>query len=349
MNTDKAASIRIIDANFNRAREALRVMEEYARFALNDGVITQSAKSLRHELRDVVQRALGDEMTHFRNIETDVGTEARTSAEYHRDDLQGVAAAACKRLAEALRVVEEYGKMIGPDLAARVEQLRYSGYRLEQQIAACGLAWRRFGQVRVYVIITEAHCRLDWLDTAREAIKGGASCLQLREKELPSRELLSRAREFVSLCRQFNVISVINDRPDIAALAGADAVHLGQDDLTVSDVRRIMPPTALVGVSTHSVEQAIAAVATGPDYVAVGPVFATTTKPRPFVAGSDTLSKIKSKISLPLVAIGGITVSNAPGVIDAGADCLCVCTAVTGSESPSEVVGALKAAFATVL
>lgn len=325
---------RILDANFNRGREALRVLEEYCRFALNDESLTETTKNLRHELANAAQdEELGDGLCQSRDIVRDVGASVSAGDEYVRADTQAVATAAAKRAAEAIRSIEEYAKAVSSvRVAKRAESIRYQLYELERRIGLLARARRVFGHVRLYVIITESYCSGRWQDVAAAAIRGGAECLQLREKGLSDRELLSRAREFVRICRDGGALAVINDRCDIAIAAEADGVHIGQDDMPIDVVRGLLPPAMLLGVSTHTAAQAVSVSGAALDYVAIGPMFSTDTKPRDFVAGIEVLAEVRSSIRLPVVAIGGIDANRAPGVVAAGADCLCVCTSVIASE-----------------
>lgn len=327
-------ALRILDANLNRAREALRVMEEFARFVLDDATLTAEIKQTRHDLAAAIPATIDAGAIHRREIETDVGREIGTTSEYARTEARSVAIAAGKRLSEALRVIEEYGKTIDPAFAARVEQIRYRGYELERRLAITTTARDRFDHVRLYVLITESLCRRDWFETAQAAIDGGADCLQLREKNLADRELLDRAKRLASLCRERGALFVVNDRPDIAALANADGVHLGQDDLSVAAARRILPTSAIVGVSTHTIEQVQAAIAQAPDYVAVGPMFPSGTKPQDHIAGPRTLAAARSLTGLPLAAIGGIDATNAAQVLSAAPCALCVSSTVLADADP---------------
>ena len=320
--------LRILDANMNRAREALRVMEEFARFGMEDAGLTSAAKTLRHDLADSMPPDLARTLVARRDIVGDVGCEVRTTSEYRRSEIADVVRAAGKRLSEALRSIEEYGKTIDAGYAAAVEQLRYRGYELERRLERSVDARARFGHVRLYVLLTESLSAGDWFATAEAALRGGADCLQLREKNLPDRTLLDRAKRLATLCREHGRLFIVNDRPDIAAAAGADGVHLGQDDLSVAEARRILPAHGLVGVSTHTIEQVEQAVAQTPDYVAVGPMFDTSTKPQDHIAGPATLAAARSFSSLPLVAIGGINQQNASEVLSSSPCALCVCRAV---------------------
>lgn len=337
-----AAALRILDANMNRAREALRVVEDYARFALDDRAAAAAAKDMRHALgRAAAQGALpaGDALA-ARDAAGDVGRTAKTAGELRRDSSEAVLAASFARLGESLRVLGEFGKLaappdasrpdgalaeVAPPLAALAEDLRYRAYELEQRLRSRGALRGRFRRVRLYVIITAELCRDDWLVTAEGALRGGAGCLQLREKALPDAELLRRAKALRAACDRHGALLVINDRPDIAALAAADGVHLGQDDLPVAQARRVVGGRLLIGKSTHTSAQVAAALDEQPDYIAVGPVFQSPTKPQDHVAGTALVRYAAGRTELPVVAIGGLMAQVAGEVIAAGASCLCVC------------------------
>lgn len=322
-------------------------MEDYARFVLDDARLAEQAKGLRHELAAAVQAHDLGSAVRGRDIVGDVGREVEAEREYDRATAADVAVAAGKRLSEALRVLEEYGKTIEAAFARKIELVRYRGYELERRLAIRIDARRRFGHVRLYILVTEELCSGDWLAVAEAAIDGGADCLQLREKDLPDGELAERARQLAALCRRRSVISIINDRPDIAVLADADGVHVGQEELSVADARRIVGPHGIVGVSTHTVEQARAAADQSPDYLAVGPMFATTTKPQDHVAGPQTLAQVGQMTSLPLVAIGGIDAGNVGAVVEAGGRCVCVCNAVIAQPDVAAAGRAIRAQLTT--
>jgi len=333
--------LRILDANFNRAREALRVVEDYARFVLNDGQLSEALKALRHELVGATEKWSRQAIS-FRDTAGDVGTSITTQAEARREDMSAVVTAAGKRLGEALRTIEEYLKTQSPDDAAAVEQIRYRFYDLEARIDRTLRPPGRFAQVRLYVLISQVACKRPWLEVARAAIEGGADCLQLREKELEGGELLQRARMLVGLCRKNNVLSIINDRPDIALLADADGVHVGQGDLPVVEARKLVGPDKIVGISTHNLQQAKQAVLDGADYVGVGPVFRSSTKTRQFLPGLEFAKQVAEEIPLPAVAIAGIDEENVEKVLETGIRAVAVTAVVGGSDEPVEVVKRLK-------
>ena len=179
---------------------------------------------------------------------------------------------------------------------------------------------------RLTAILDVEACRvrgLDPLAVLRAFLAGGATFLQLRAKDLASGACLALAREAVALAHACQAQLIVNDRADLARLAGADGVHVGQDDLSPADVRRVIGDESIVGLSTHTTEQLERAVAQPASYVAIGPVFATSTKATGYQAVGlgmvRATAAIAARRALPLVAIGGITMETAPSVIDAGA------------------------------
>ncbi len=333
--------LRMLDANANRAREALRVLEDYARFALNHDGLSAELKEIRHGLADVLGPILPEAILH-RDTPGDVGTDNKTPAEARREDLGAVVTAAGKRLGEALRVIEESLKIRDAERAGAVERLRYRFYDVEQKTARTLDRGRRFEAVRLYVLVTESLCRRPWLETAEEAILGGADCLQLREKQMEGDELLRRARLLVGLCRRHGVLCIVNDRADVAVLSGADGVHVGQDDLPAAEVRKLVGRRMIVGVSTHRIEQAEQAVMDGADYIGVGPIFRSMTKPRDFLPGPEYARKVARSIRIPAVAIAGITEGNVDEVLATGISAIAVTSAVIGADDPRGAAARLK-------
>jgi thiamine-phosphate pyrophosphorylase len=256
-----------------------------------------------------------------------------------------VVQAALKRLEEGLRSLEEYGKVISPRIGEAVEKIRYRAYTIEKAVLLGSFAREQLASARLYVLLTGATCAagIEW--TIAEAAEGGAAIVQLREKELSDRELLQRARDVRIWTRKAGVLFIVNDRPDIARLAEADGVHLGQDDMPVREARRILGPEALVGVSTHDIEQVRQAVLDGASYIGIGPCFATKTKTIKKLAGLEFVRAAMKETKLPAFAIGGITLETIGKVAGAGAQRVAVSSAVAESDDPKAVALALLAAL----
>ena len=179
------------------------------------------------------------------------------------------------------------------------------------------------------------------LQQAEAALQGGVTCLQLREKHLEDDAFLAEAREMAALCRRYRVPFIVNDRVDIALACGADGVHVGQDDMEVSAVRRMAGDKLMVGVSAHTVEEAVRAARGGADYLGLGAVFSTSTKADAGAMSRDTLKAICQAVDLPKVAIGGISAKNILELSGSGVDGVAVVSAIFGAPDPGRAAARL--------
>ena len=292
----------------------------------------QEIKSLRHRLATAL--ASIPNPTSSRDTPGDVGTTVTAPGEYVRGSARETAAVNFKRLQESLRSLEEYGKSQGERFAREIEAIRYASYTLEAVFQNDSPLRERIAAAKLYVLLTGSQCTasLDW--TIREAVAGGATAFQLREKTLGDAELLARARNVRRWTRETNTLFLVNDRPDIARLADADGVHLGQVDLPVASARAILGPNKLVGVSTHTGEQIRSAVLAGADYLGVGPVFPSATKSFDRFPGLDFIRYTAEATSLPCFALGGISTSNVGEIVAAGMRRIAVASAITTVDEP---------------
>jgi thiamine-phosphate pyrophosphorylase len=339
---------RILDASANRAREALRVLEDHCRFVLNDAFLSGRLKTLRHELAAAFAEVPPTLLLQARDTQHDVGTTISTPQEQERTSLTHVVAANAKRLQEALRSLEEFGKVLSPKLGQALEQLRYQAYTLERALVVGADARQRLAEARLYVLVTDAGCRASLLGTIREAVEGGADIVQLREKNLADRLLLERAREVRQLTRRLGALFLVNDRPDIAALAEADGVHLGQEDMPLQEARRLLGPDALIGVSTHDLGQVRRAVLEGASYLGIGPTFPSRTKSFDAFPGLDFIRAAVAETSLPAFALGGIRPDNVAQLVAAGCRRIAVSEVICAAQDPRGVARALKHALTAV-
>jgi thiamine-phosphate pyrophosphorylase len=347
-HTEQVDTARILDAEANRAREALRVVEDYCRFVLDDSLLTGEAKKLRHDLSEALAAVAPGVLLEARETLRDVGTVLSTPREQQRYGLLAVVQANLKRLQEALRSLEEFGKLRGPDLGRAIEQLRYRSYTLERALVLGSTARQRLAGVRLYVLATGSACAasIEW--TIQEAAAGGAGMIQLREKTLPDRTLLERARQVRRYTQKAGVLFILNDRPDIARLAEADGVHVGQEELPVKEVRRIMGPGALVGVSTHDIDQVRRAVLDGASYIGVGPTFPSATKDFGTLAGPAFVRQVAAETSLPAFVIGGVNRATIAQAVAAGGRRVAVAQAVCQADDPRQVAAELIRSLPTL-
>jgi len=338
------ALYRIIDANFNRAREAMRVIEEFCRFALNSAPLTERAKQLRHELSACLGKLDAARLITARDSLSDVGVGKTVDNQLQRSNLGDCFTAGCKRLTESLRTLTEMTQTLNPAVAQTIEKLRFSAYALEKDVVLFSDTTERFKPVRLYIIIS-SNLPADVLSLTGHCLAGGADCIQLRAKAIDDDKLFALASEFVKICKDAGVLAIINDRVDIAVAAGADGVHLGQNDLPTEYARKIQLAPLIIGRSTHSIQQLHAACEELPTYVSLGPVFATGTKPTAEPVGLDYVKQgveILDGTGIGHVAIGGITLDNVEDVLNAGAKAIAVCSAVTESADPTTACRALK-------
>ncbi len=170
------------------------------------------------------------------------------------------------------------------------------------------------------------------LEVVRAAIRGGATLVQLREKDASTRAMVELAQELRGLTRKAGVPLIVNDRVDVALAADADGVHVGQDDMPAALARRLIGPNMILGVSATSFEEALRAEQDGADYLGVGPIFPTSSKADAAPPmGLDGLSAVATRVSIPIVAIGGISLQNVEAVVEAGADGIAIISAVVGA------------------
>jgi thiamine-phosphate pyrophosphorylase len=331
---DARTAARAVDANLNRAREGLRVVEDYCRFVRDDRDRTERVKDVRHRLAAATAGLPAGALLAARDTPGDVGTTVTAGAEYVRGSPAEVAAVNLKRVQESLRSAEEFGKLFTPDFARAVEQVRYAAYELERGLFAESARRAKLAAAKLYLLIAADRCRHGLERTILEAVAGGVGVVQLREKSLSDRELLERANHARRVTRDAGVLFVVNDRPDIARLTDADGVHLGQDDMPVAAARRVVGPDVLVGVSTHSVLQVRKAVADGADYLGVGPTFLSRTKAFDAFPGPPFIRAATAITTLPTFALGGIDSLTVVSAVEAGAKRVAVASAITEADDP---------------
>lgn len=326
---------RIIDANLNRAAEAARILEEIARFILDDIGLSEKLKNIRHKINTAQE---GDYSNYLkaRDTENDVGINIENTT--GRNNIENIFKANIKRLQQALRTLSEYS-LENAKNSVLFEKLRYESYTLEK------IMWSKIGanekistDKKLYLVTNSDNFKTEdeFLDAIASALQGGVDILQLREKTMPANKILELGKKVKQLCLQYGTTFIVNDRIDIALLLEADGVHLGQDDLDIKSARSILGDKCIVGISTHEPAQALKAVEDGADYIGVGPVFATPTKEGRIPVGLEYVKWASENINIPFFAIGGINEANFSDVINAGADRIAVVRAIINAKFPQK-------------
>ena len=328
---------RIIDANLNRATEATRILEEIARFLIEDKDLSEKLKNIRHKINTIQEADYGSYLQ-SRDTENDIGIDIKNSSE--RTNIGNIFKANIKRLQQSLRTLAEYSGE-SPQNVAAFEKLRYSSYTLEK------IMWdklkQKYNQLKIadkklYLVTNSDKFESDdeFLDSIASSLAGGVDILQLREKNMPAKRIIELGKKIKQICLQYNTTFIVNDRVDIAWILEADGVHLGQDDLDVHSAREILGKNFIIGVSTHAPEQALKAVEDGADYIGVGPVFETPTKLGRAAVGLEYARWTAENIEIPAFAIGGIDLENFKEVLDTGVKKIAVVRAIINSTSPKD-------------
>ncbi len=322
----------------------MRVIEEWCRFGLNDQAMTAQIKHLRQS----VGHWHSADIRAARNTPGDLGTALTHPQEATRSSLTDVLQVNLARSQEALRVLEEYGKLYSPDMAADCKQMRYQLYTLDSQIMNSMIESKRTNsaqqrqhqlmQARTYLVTAPVP---DLLGTVEAALKGGIAIVQYREKTADDDERLRIAQQMKALCHRYGALFIVNDRVDIAAAAEADGVHLGQHDLPMAAARKILGPDKLVGRSTTHPEELKRALNEGADYIGVGPVHETPTKPGKAASGDDYVRYAAQHATMPWFTIGGLNADNLAPTLAAGATRVAVVRALMQAEDPAAVARSL--------
>ncbi len=327
---------RILDANVNRAAEGIRVLEDVLRFYFEDEAMTTEFRKMRHKLRKSLLE-MDDSFINCRDSQHDIGREiSKASTLDKKTSLKQLVNANFKRVTEAIRVLEETLKIVGHySISKDMEGLRYQAYYLEKEYAK---KFKKDIPLGLYGITGEKFANgKSNLQCVQEMIDAGIKIIQYREKEKMYRHKIEEAKQIAKLCHENGVLFIVNDHIDLAVLVDADGVHVGQDDMKISDVRAIIGEEKIVGVSTHSPEQAKKAQEDGADYIGVGPIFKTTTKDTAPV-GLGYLEFAVENVDIPFIAIGGIKEHNIEEVLKRGAKRLCLVSEVVGAENIKELV-----------
>ncbi len=323
----QAKIYRILDANLDRAREGLRAIEEWCRFGLDHSQFTEECKNLRQEL----SQWHSPEIRAARDTPNDPGTELTHPQEAQRASLDAVLRSNFCRTQEALRVLEEYGKLYSQEMAASCKQMRYRVYVLESSLTS-QQRHQKLCQAYLYLVTSPVD---NLLGVVESALEGGLKLVQYREKTADDQTRIRTAIQLRELCHRYGALLIVNDRVDIALAADADGVHLGQEDISIALARQILGSQRIIGCSTKNPEEMQRAIAEGADYIGVGPVYETPTKAGRTAVGLDYVRHAVKHASIPWFAIGGISAETLADVLTAGAERVAVVRAIMEATPPT--------------
>ncbi len=338
---------RLLDANLNRAREGLRVVEDWCRLGLQRPELVARLKDYRQRLGQCHSSTLKQ----VRHAASDPATGLAHPAQQERSTPQQVVAANCARVQEALRVLEEFGRQGAAELATTAATIRYGLYDLETVILANQERHHTLRQARLYLVTQPVP---ELLGVVKACLEAGLRLVQYREKSprpgeggVTDLQRFRTATALRQLCRDHGALFIVNDRVDLALSVEADGVHLGQEDLPPLMARRLLGPERLIGRSTHCPAHLRQAVADGCDYVGVGPVYATPTKPGRPPVGLDYVRQATACSPVPCFAIGGVNTGNAHQAMGSGAHGVAVVRALMGASDPGAVTRQLLQVIGT--
>lgn len=332
---------RLIDANLDRAREGLRVIEDWCRFGL-------TRKDLVITLKDWRQRLGKHHLNRYkqaRSTATDQGAGLSHPAQDDRLTPSQVIGANCARVQEALRVLEEFARHLDPELATTAAEIRYGLYDMEVTVIQTTQGMQRKDQLescRLYLITSPCD---HLFEIVSAAIDAGVGIVQYRCKTEDDLHRLQQAAQLAELCRSRGTLFIVNDRVDLALAVDADGVHLGQEDMPTDIARKLLGREKLIGRSTHCLDDLRKAQAENIDYVGVGPVYTTPTKPNRQPVGLSYVHEASKTASIPWFAIGGVDISTLQDLRKAGAQRVAVVRAVMNAAEPGETCRELMAAL----
>lgn len=321
--------LRILDANLDRAREGLRIIEEWCRFGLENRDLAEKCKQMRQE---IAQWHTSD-LRMARDTPNDPGTLLSHPQEETRRSIDTLLQANLCRVQEALRVIEEYSKLYNPKMGVAFKQIRYHSYTLESDLLQC-YRHQKLKNASLY-LVTSPQEKL--LEIVERALQGGLSLVQYREKTADDIIRLKIAQKLCKLCHQYDALFIMNDRVDLALAVNADGVHLGQQDIPIQLARQMLGPNRIIGRSTTNPQEMEKAIAEGADYIGVGPVYATPTKAGKKPAGLDYVNYASQHSPIPWFAIGGIDTINLSEAIASGAKQVAVVRAIMQANNPTQI------------
>ena len=334
-NRTEAQDLRIfqiIDANLDRAREGLRVLEDWARFGLGEN---NSVKRIKN-FRQILGKNHLEVYKQSRNYIEDESKGLTHQAQSERKDPDQIISSNAGRVQEALRVIEEFSRLHNHELSKIAAEIRYEIYTLEIELLSLSKFKKSVEILKkndLYVITNQKE---NLLEIIEKILIAGVKIIQHRFKKGTDKDNLQKAIQIKNLCKRYNSLFIINDRIDIALASNADGIHLGQEDLDLKTARKLLGTSKLIGISANNEIDISNALKEGCDYIGIGPVFETATKKDKKPIGIEKIKTLTKDLNIPWFAIGGVTKNNISYLKSNGFKKIALVSQLMNSEDPKE-------------
>ena len=322
----------IIDANLDRAREGLRVLEDWSRFGLGNEGFVKKIKNFRHLLGknhlEIYKKS--------RNFTEDRCKGLTHKEQINRKTPDKLISSNSARVQESLRVVEEFARGHNYQLSKVASEIRYEIYTLEIELLEFNTRRNANELIKKNNLYAITDPKENLLEIIKNLLQGGVKIIQYRVKEGKDKDHLKEAIEIKCLCKEYNSLFIINDRIDIAIASNADGIHLGQDDLNIQTARNLLGKSKIIGISANNANDIKEAVKNGCDYLGIGPVYKTQTKKNKEPLGIDKIKSLTKDIKIPWFAIGGINKINITYLKNNGINKVAIVSELMNSEDPRQ-------------
>ena len=326
--------LQIIDANLDRAREGLRVIEDWSRFGLGRKDLVDKIKNFRQ----ILGRNHLNIYKESRNLIQDNCRGVTHREQFNRKIPEDLISSNSARVQEALRVIEEFSRDHNIQLSKKASEIRYEIYDLELELLNMSTRKKLKGLINENNLYLITDKKKNLLESIENILQGGVRIVQHRFKDGKDKDHLDEAIEIKKLCKKYNSLFIINDRIDIALASNADGIHLGQSDLDIKVARKLLGNSKIIGISANNIKDIINAEKNGCDYIGIGPVFKTSTKKNKYPIGIEMINYLTKDINVPWFAIGGITKENISTLTDNGIKKVAIISGLLNAKNPKEEV-----------
>ena len=338
-NDEDLRIYQIIDANLDRAREGLRVLEDWARFGLGENDFVKRIKNFRQ----ILGKNHLEVYKQSRNFIKDNSKGLTHKEQIKRNSPEQIISSNAGRVQEALRVIEEFSRQHNHELSKIASEIRYEIYTLEIELLSLNKRKKCEEILKENDLYFITDQKENLLDILEEILIAGVKIIQLRFKSGTDKDHLREAIKIKNLCKRYNSLFIINDRVDIAIASNADGVHLGQDDLDLKTARKLLGYSKIIGISANNEIDISNAIREGCDYIGIGPVFETTTKKNKKPIGIEKIKTLTKDLNIPWFAIGGIKTNNISYLKSNGSKKVALVSQLMNAEDPKrEAIMILK-------